>query len=238
MGNYTDESNWAARLRLEAIEKLLWWQGWLQRADLINLFGISPAQASSDLVKYLDLNPAAAIYTTRRRRYEATPEMECILHAPRLEEQLAMIPGDAPPATGWPRNQAPAHVQRRLMLALLAGQSVMVTHGTPGDLEMIPGGLDQWEGRWFVRAWLPAARQWLTFPIDEMTSAAWPEKTQIVPPADPDWVTLDELVLRLEAPAFGMDYDVSAAGEMRVTHRRALRSEIEARLPAGFDLVP
>lgn len=238
MGNYTDETTWAARLRLEFVEKLLWWQGWLQRADLTGRFGISTAQASSDLVRYMEINPAAAVYNTRKKRYEASPEMGCILHVPGLGDPLDLIPGEAPAATGWPRNQAPDHVQRRLVLALLAGQLVRVTTPDPGDLDVIPGGLDRWEGRWFLRAWLPVGGAWINLPVDRITSAAWPEKTTAVPGEDPDWVTMDELVLRLVEPVDGMDYAVSEGGEMRVEHRRALRAEVLSRIPAGFHLVP
>lgn len=44
--------------------------GYVGRGDLTATFGISPAQASSDLQAYLAINPAALTYSTSRKRYE------------------------------------------------------------------------------------------------------------------------------------------------------------------------
>lgn len=44
--------------------------GHIGRADLMATFGISPAQASSDLQTYLRTNPKALAYSTSRKRYE------------------------------------------------------------------------------------------------------------------------------------------------------------------------
>jgi len=49
MGNKTNDQNWAATERLRFIEACAWWKGIVQRQDLVGLFGISMAQASSDL---------------------------------------------------------------------------------------------------------------------------------------------------------------------------------------------
>ena len=57
MGNETSVENWAARERLLLVERAAWWRGWIGRGDLVAMFGISPAQASSDLQKYQELNP-------------------------------------------------------------------------------------------------------------------------------------------------------------------------------------
>lgn len=97
MGNATNESNWAARERLRRVELLLWWRGWVGRADLTDGFGISAAQASGDLQRYAELNPGALVYQTRRKRYEGTPEMRCVLHEPRLEEAVWLFHGGAGP---------------------------------------------------------------------------------------------------------------------------------------------
>ncbi len=51
-GNKTNDQNWAATERLRFIETCAWWKGIVQRQDLVGLFGISMAQASSDLQRY------------------------------------------------------------------------------------------------------------------------------------------------------------------------------------------
>jgi len=101
MGNKTNDRTWAAAERLRFIETCAWWKGVVQRQDLGDLFGISMAQASSDLQRYLELNLAAFVYNLRQKRYEATAEMQCVLTKPRLDEAVTrFLGGDA--RSTWP----------------------------------------------------------------------------------------------------------------------------------------
>jgi len=70
MGNKTNDQNWAATERLRFIEVCAWWKGIVNRNDLVGLFGISMAQASLDLHRYLEMNPDAFVYNLRQKRYE------------------------------------------------------------------------------------------------------------------------------------------------------------------------
>src|SRR5688572_26936497 len=97
MANRTNEENWPARERLRAVEMMLWWRGWAGRSDLVEHFGISPAQASSDFQKYLELNGKHVSYQTSRKRYEASAEFECRLHVPDLEEAVRVFLQDGVP---------------------------------------------------------------------------------------------------------------------------------------------
>ena len=252
MGNFTDETNWAARVRLTVIEKHLWWQGWLRRADVTGRFGVSQAQSSSDLQRYFELNPTAATYNTRSKRYESAPEMGCVLHSPKLDDPLGMFLGggaDDTPQPGWPRRTAPEYAQRSLVQALLGGHLLRVKITVVPDLaverEVIPGGLDRWEGQWYSRVWHPAGGEWISLPLVGIEDAGRPQGTSITLPADPDWARMEVLKLRVrdglepaESWRLRMDYALSFGREMRVTHRQALRAEVLARLPAGFEVVP
>ena len=93
MPNPTNDDNWAARERLRVIERAIWWRGWVGRRDLTELFGISAAQASGDLQKYLELNPGAMTYHTSRKRYEAVPGSNWVISEPNFEEGLAVFLG-------------------------------------------------------------------------------------------------------------------------------------------------
>jgi len=48
-------------------------QGWINRSDLMDAFGISTQQASKDLQTFLRLNPRAMRYNLSAKRYEAAP---------------------------------------------------------------------------------------------------------------------------------------------------------------------
>ena len=95
MGNWNNEENWASRERLRCIERAMWWRGWVGRRDLVELFGISAAQASGDLQRYQELNPGALSYHTSRKRYEAAEGMVCRLHEPVFEEAVRHFLGAA-----------------------------------------------------------------------------------------------------------------------------------------------
>ena len=62
---------WAKRQRLEFVEAKLRDPGFLNRADLIAKFGISPAQAAVDFADFQRLNPQAMTYNKSAKRYEA-----------------------------------------------------------------------------------------------------------------------------------------------------------------------
>jgi len=82
MGNQTSDENWAARERLSGIERWLWWRGFVGRRDLLETYGLSAAQASSDLQKYQELNPGSMNYHMSRKRYEAAEGMRCVMGEP------------------------------------------------------------------------------------------------------------------------------------------------------------
>jgi hypothetical protein len=70
----------------------------------MEVFGISAAQATSDLQKYFELNEGACFYSTNRKRYESTQEMKCVLHGPLLEEGLTLAFGEMV-GEGWQRER-------------------------------------------------------------------------------------------------------------------------------------
>jgi hypothetical protein len=88
LGNETNIEQWAAQERLRAIERAAFWRGWVRRKELVSLFGISMAQASADFQKYQELNPGALSYNLNAKRYEGVAGMQCVRHAPRLEDAI------------------------------------------------------------------------------------------------------------------------------------------------------
>lgn len=65
------ESNlrWGVERRLEFIEFRLFWEGRMNRGDLMKVFGVSVNQASTDLNRYLRLAPENMVYDKRKRAY-------------------------------------------------------------------------------------------------------------------------------------------------------------------------
>lgn len=80
--NRTNPDNWFARCRLAYLERKAQVQGHISRRDITTAFGISFAQASSDLQTYLQQNPDSLNYDLSVKRYHWNPKARIIYPAP------------------------------------------------------------------------------------------------------------------------------------------------------------
>jgi predicted DNA-binding transcriptional regulator YafY len=257
MANKTNEENWAARERLRVLEMLLWWRGWVGRADLLERFGISAAQASSDFQKYLEINGKKISYQTSRKRYEASADFDCRLHTPSLEEAVrVLLGGEAlqempldPKGSDLekvsflvlPKRRATPAIARRIFVALLAGQRLRVFYHSVNSNAaawryLRPAAL-AWDGRrWHVRAWCENRLEWRDFVLGRISQAQWPEPAVDELPEDDDWLAWEVVKLRIN-PELGeeaqaslkMDYGLET-DVMEVRVRRALKGYLLAEM--------
>ncbi len=71
---------WGVERRLEFIEFRLFWEGGVNRSDIIEKFGVSVPQASKDLTLYQERAPQNAVYDKSAKRYVASDRFEpCFL---------------------------------------------------------------------------------------------------------------------------------------------------------------
>lgn len=73
---------WGVERRLEFIEFRLFWEGGVNRSDIIEMFDVSVPQASKDLTLYQERAPHNALYDKSARRYVAGPDFEPIFLKP------------------------------------------------------------------------------------------------------------------------------------------------------------
>jgi len=223
MGNTTNKKNWAAQERLRRIEQAVWWRGWIKRKDLVEWFGISSAQASSDLQKYQEINPEALVYQMSRKRYEGAETMRCVLHAPSLEDGIylflddddssAVGAGSAPRVerhevsllwnVSLPSRRASLEVERAFMLAVAGGMKLRVRYwsvrsGKATWRWLAPHAFGYDGYRWHVRAWCFTREQYLDFVLSRTEKVEWPVPLDDgeVLPEDVDWKTIEEVVIR------------------------------------------
>jgi hypothetical protein len=67
---------WGVERRLEFIEFRLFWEGGVNRSDIIDTFDVSVPQASKDLTLYQERAPQNAVYDKSAKRYVASEHFE------------------------------------------------------------------------------------------------------------------------------------------------------------------
>jgi hypothetical protein len=71
MSDSSTALKWGVERRLEFIEFRLFWEGGVNRSDIIDMFDVSVPQASKDLTLYQERAPNNAVYDKRAKRYIA-----------------------------------------------------------------------------------------------------------------------------------------------------------------------
>ena len=82
---------WGVVRRLEFIEFRLFWEGGINRSDIIEMFGVSVPQASKDLTLYQELAPNNALYDKSAKRYVASEQFEPHFLKPDPEVYLSRL---------------------------------------------------------------------------------------------------------------------------------------------------
>ncbi|MFD2262818.1 WYL domain-containing protein [Lacibacterium aquatile] len=82
---------WGVERRLEFIEFRLYWEGGVNRSDIIERFDVSVPQASKDLTLYQERAPHNAIYDKSAKRYIAGPGFSPIFLKPDPDSYLSRL---------------------------------------------------------------------------------------------------------------------------------------------------
>jgi predicted DNA-binding transcriptional regulator YafY len=226
MGNSTNKKNWAARERLRMIEQTVWWRGWIKRKDLVDFFGISSAQASSDLQTYQELNPRALVYQMSQKRYEGTKKMKCVFGSPQLEEGIQMflnaenvtqvisiamnsslVKSDSDAGT-WahvqtslPARTTLSKIQRVCVMAVSQKMKIRVKYwsvhsGTAHWRWLAPHAFGHDGYRWHVRAWCFERNRYQDFVLGRIESSDWPVELDEALPVDHAWENMVSVKIR------------------------------------------
>ena len=241
MGNSTNTEQWAVMERLRFIERAAWWRGMVGRQDVMEVYGVGPAQVSADFQKYVELNPGALTYSLSRKRYEGLPGMVPLWEVGTLEEAVTQFMERAGrlPVTGrqeapgsnrvdWlvlPDRRAAGEVERRVFYAVLHGMRVEVLYASPHGRartwrRLVPHAL-AWSGhRWHVRAWCEERSDFRDFVLGRMEEARWPVAlAEPLPLRDVAWDTYVTVEVRPHAD-LAEEEQIVIANEFRMERRR------------------
>ena len=96
---------WGVEQRLEFIEFRLFWEGSINRADIVEYFGVSVPQASKDLTLYQERAPGNMNYDTRGKRYVAAAKFVLRFISPDpyvyLSRLRSVVEGAVPGHDSW-----------------------------------------------------------------------------------------------------------------------------------------
>ena len=244
--------------RQRLIENLAWWKGIVNRQDLTEYFGVSLAQASSDLQQYADSNPDALNYSLRQKRYEATPTMKCVLIQPKLQEAAAMFLADDYSSSVWggptfcsaesligtvqfPLRESSENIERRSVLAILNSLRVRVRYTGQQDGKkdwhwIRPHALGYNGVSWFLRSWCETYDQFRDFSLNRILEIEWSKQYAPSPEPDTEWEEWTTLRLRAnrglsrpERQAVELDYGMTT-GVLKIRVRKAMLGCQLARL--------
>lgn len=166
---------WGVEKRLEFIEFRLFWEGGINRADIVDQFGVSVPQASKDLTLYEEKAPGNLHYDKSAKRYRAANDFKPVFMEPNAVSYLAHLRATTGPEIGsseaWlaaapdydamplPHRRVDAAVLRDILTAIRESQSLEVLYQSmsanrpaPEWRRITPHALGNDGLRWHVRA--------------------------------------------------------------------------------------
>jgi predicted DNA-binding transcriptional regulator YafY len=254
---------WGVERRLEFVEFRLYWEGYVNRSDLSDLFGVSAQQASTDLNRYLDLAPGNMRYDKSAKRYVRTEQFKPVFMVPDSVRYLAQFclvaTGALEPTETWlpevpnfdsvpflRRNINPEHL-RGILEAIKIGLALEIRYQSLSKPEPmwrwispIALGFDGF--RWHVRAWCHIDNIYKDYLLPRVLGTRSTKSVDVRRPVDEDW---EEIVsIRVVAnPLFSddqksvieLDYGMEN-GVLEIKVRRALLYYVLKQL--GLDRDP
>lgn len=91
MGDSKPILRWGVEQKLQFIEFRLFWEGHVNRSDLIDKFGVSPNQASGDLNRYIALAPDNMVYDKSGKTYVRASAFEPLFMKPDATQYLSQV---------------------------------------------------------------------------------------------------------------------------------------------------
>ncbi|EJW11572.1 hypothetical protein A33M_3015 [Rhodovulum sp. PH10] len=254
---------WSVEQRLAFVDERLFWLGEVNRTDLVRRFGISMSQASGDIARYLEKNPAGVSYDKSAKRYVAGENFAPVIGPPdatRLLGEMRLVGlgsiavedtmlGALPPFAGTPLPERAVDplVLRAVWHAIRDRLALSVTYQSmsrPTATRRIvsPHALANDGFRWHVRAHDRDSETFRDFVLGRLGDPAPAGPADARPEDDVEWHTIVPLVIaphpgltRAQAKAIAIDYGITGK-TATIPVRRALLFYALKRL--GLDVPP
>lgn len=254
---------WGVAQRLEFIEFRLFWEGHVNRSDLMEQFGLSVNQASADLNRYIGFAPDNMVYDKSARTYVRGPDYAAQFLKPDASRYLAQLRSladgimdsddtwiaelpsyDAAPTPA--RGVNPVTL-RSVVGAIRRSEAIEVKYQSlsrpePSWRWIAPHAIGFDGFRWHTRAFCQADEVFKDFLLSRILDTRGVESSVVTDVADADWqehVTLEigphPELSENQKSVIALDYGMRG-GKARIKVRRALLYYALKRL--GLDTDP
>ena len=263
MENDKVELRWGVAQRLEFIEFRLFWEGHVNRSDLMEQFGLSVNQASTDLNRYIGFAPDNMVYDKSARTYVRGPEYSAHFLKPDASRYLAQLrsladgimDSDDTWIAGLPSYDAaptPARgvnpiTLRSVVGAIRRSEAIEVKYQSlsrpePSWRWIAPHAIGFDGFRWHTRAFCKTDEVFKDFLLSRILKTRGVEASEVTDEADADWqehVTLEigphPELSESQKKVIALDYGMRG-GKAKIKVRRALLYYALKRL--GLDTAP
>jgi predicted DNA-binding transcriptional regulator YafY len=254
---------WGVERRLEFIEFRLFWEGGVNRSDIIEKFGVSVPQASKDLTLYQERAPLNVIYDKSRKRYVPSPDFSPRFLNPEPAEYLnqlrSVADGVLDRSSSWigqfpaydaaaaPVRGVSAGTLRSVIGAIRESEAIEVRYQSLSRPEprwrwLSPHAIGFDGFRWHARAFCGTDQRFKDFLLSRFLETRGRRPSEVSAEADTDW--REEIVLEIgphpelsesQQKVIALDYGMRG-GKARIPVRKALVYYTMKRL--GLDAAP
>ena len=250
---------WGVEQRLEFIEFRLYWEGGINRADIMEQFSVSVPQASKDLSLYEEKAPGNLVYDKSEKRYCASEEFRNVFLKPDADRYLMQLRTVADstvmPQETWlstvptvdstpvPHRRVDSDVLRLILEAIRKHRALKVRYQSMNAKR--PEPMWRWitphafgnDGlRWHVRAYCHIDRKFKDFLLSRCLDAKEDDEPGAQPDDDIYWNNFFDVVLvpnpmlsKEQQRVIAHDYMMSN-GRITVSVRKALLYYFRKRL--------
>jgi hypothetical protein len=250
---------WGTRQRLEFIDFRLFWDGTLNRADIVTHFGVSAVQASADFAQYKKLAPENLDYDASRKQFIATDRFEPKIFHPNADRYLVQLKaigddvisvsdtniGSSPSVDAMPipHRRVDPKVLRRLLFAARHQRGIKALYHSmnskrpdPQWREITPHALGFDGLRWHVRAYCHIEARFKDFVLSRILKVGIEVGPGKLGDADTQWQEFFDVVLvpnpelsKSQRETVARDFEMTD-GCLRIPIRRALLYYFNKRL--------
>lgn len=243
------EQRWSVEKRLEFIDFRLFWEGQINRSDIMNQFDVSVPQASNDLSKYQEAAPKNLHYDFKVKKYFSTDSFKPAFITPdadsyfrQLRDDMLALKSNPAPWLSYepeydivqmPKRNIDPRILRSVTESIKSRKTLKIFYQSmrsaePVWREISPHAFAFDGMRWHARSYCHRGHIYKDFllsrilKVGNFSDTEWPQQS------DEIWNTYFKLILKphpefseSQARAIALDYDMQD-GRLELNIRLAL----------------